>query len=94
MNDNLLQKAKIEAAKNHISLTSFIEEAVEQKLNTGVNRTEAVRDFKIITFGSGGVKDGIDLNNSAGLLAIDSGCTWLTCDIDYERFSGLDCRFL
>ena len=27
-------------------------------------------------------------------LAIDSGCTWVTCDKGYERFSGLDCKFL
>ena len=27
-------------------------------------------------------------------LAIDSGCTWVTCDQDYKRFAGLDCKLL
>lgn len=27
-------------------------------------------------------------------LAIDSGCTWLTCDQDYKRFVGLDLKTL
>ncbi|HAK47340.1 MAG TPA: hypothetical protein DCO79_15650 [Spirochaeta sp.] len=68
MKDELLQKAKIEAAKNRISLTAFIEEAVEQKLQSDNSPPESVNDFKIITFGSGGVNAGVDLNNGESLL--------------------------
>ena len=67
MNDNLLKQAKIEAARRHISLTAFIEEAVEQKLHAAVG-VEVVNDFEIITYGSGGVNKGVDLNDSAALL--------------------------
>ena len=67
MNDNLLKQAKIEAARRHISLTAFIEEAVEQKLHAA-GGVEAVSDFKIITYGSGGVNKDVDLNDSAALL--------------------------
>ena len=27
-------------------------------------------------------------------LAIDSGCTWVSCDRDYKRFTGLDLKLL
>ena len=67
MNDNLLQQAKIEAARRHISLTAFIEEAVEQKLHAG-GEAETVSDFEIIIYGSGGANSGINLNDSASLL--------------------------
>lgn len=68
MKDELLQKAKIEAAKKKISLTAFIEEAVEDKLHSERQLPEEVSDFKIITFGAGGVADGIDLNDGSSLL--------------------------
>lgn len=68
MKDNLLKQAKVEAARNHISLTAFIEDAVERKLAEGRSRADSVSDFNIITFGGGGTYPGIDLSKSADVL--------------------------
>ena len=68
MKDDLLQKAKIEAAKNKISLTAYIEEAIEQKLYSTETLGEVVNDFQIITYGNGGVLPGVDLDDSSDLL--------------------------
>jgi pyruvate/2-oxoglutarate dehydrogenase complex dihydrolipoamide acyltransferase (E2) component len=73
MKDDLLQKAKIEAAKNKISLTAFIEEAVAQKLNSGNQANRSVDDFNIITFQGDGVRSGVDLNNNASVLDLLEG---------------------
>ena len=67
MKDELLQKAKVEAAKERISLTAFIEDAVEQKLNHENQSVRSVDDFNIITFMGNGVSPGVDLNNTASL---------------------------
>jgi hypothetical protein len=68
MQDRLLHEAKIEAAKKKISLTAFIQEAVEEKLGHGKLSSESVHDFKIITFKGTGTNPGVDLDNSASLL--------------------------
>ena len=67
MNDNLMRQAKIEAARKHISLTAFIEEAVEQKLHAA-DGVGTVSDFEIITYGRCGLNKDVDLNDSAALL--------------------------
>ena len=68
MQDRLLQQAKIEAAKERISLTAFIEEAVEYKLSHGTPFSEVASDFKIITFSGEGLRPGVDIDDSADLL--------------------------
>ena len=68
MKDNLLQQAKVEAARKKISLTAFIEDAVEQKLRRSSGRVMEVSDFEIITCGSGGTRPGVRLDDNSSLL--------------------------
>ena len=70
MNDRILREAKITAAKEGISLTAFIERAVEEKLcDSSIGDADST-DFKLITFRGKGTCPGVDLDDSASLLDV------------------------
>ena len=64
--DDLLRAAKIHAAESGRTLTAFIEEALRAALAT-TERAEA-ETVSLPTYGSGGPRPGIDLDDSAALL--------------------------
>ena len=68
MPDHLLRAAKKQAAELEISLTSFIEEAVQEKLYRYHAEQLPGERFELITFKGEGTLPHVDLDNSADLL--------------------------
>lgn len=68
MKDEILQEAKIEAARRHISLTALIEEALADSLGKSTIDKDDLQDFKVITFKGNGLLEGVDLNDRDSLL--------------------------
>jgi hypothetical protein len=67
IDDTLLKEAKKQALAHHQSLAKYIESAVREKLAEDVR--EAPPPYRPLkTFKGTGVRPGIDLNDSAGLL--------------------------
>lgn len=68
--DQLLIQAKKVAAETHRTLTAVVEDALRAALQAP--KSQAARPFKVKTFDGGpdgGVRPGIDLDNSAATLA-------------------------
>ena len=68
MRDRLLREAKKRASERGISLTAFIEEAVEQKIYAYGDRTRPEQEYVLPTFRGEGVYPHVDLDESASLL--------------------------
>ena len=66
--DALLREAKQEAAKNGMTLTALIEESLRERLARSRANAEARFQVRLTTTGRGGVRPGIDLDDSASLL--------------------------
>ncbi|NUM52805.1 MAG: DUF2191 domain-containing protein [Candidatus Hydrogenedentes bacterium] len=66
INDDLLRKAKLRAAKSNRTLTSMIEDGLRRVLHDA--RTPAERDANFPTSGSGGVQPGVDLDDTSALI--------------------------
>jgi hypothetical protein len=67
MDDTILRKAKQRALAEKVSLAKYIENAVREKLTDQVR--EASPEYRpILTFSGEGVRSGINLNDSMGLL--------------------------
>ncbi len=64
--DDLLKATENIAAATHHD----VNEIVEQALRDWLARQQAVPSVRLITYGQGGLLPGVDLNNSAALLAI------------------------
>jgi predicted transcriptional regulator len=71
LNDALLQEAKRYAAETNRTLTSVIEEALQEKLAKRDTSTED-KPFKLIT-AKGRLQPGVDLDNNAALLDVMEG---------------------
>ena len=65
--DDLLAEAKKVAAESQKTLTAIIEDALRETLarRTRRNRSEAI---KLTTFGQGGTRPGVDLDDTATLI--------------------------
>lgn len=74
LDERLLREAKAVAAEEQRTLTAIIDDALRQFLarrSAGRGKREPV---KLITFGSGGLRPGVDLDNTAALLELlDAG---------------------
>ena len=57
------------AAATGRSLTDIVEEALRERLARRQEYQKRER-FPLVTFGGGGIRPGVDLNDSAGLLEI------------------------
>ncbi len=70
MNDRILREAKITAAKEGLSLTAFIEKAVEDKLYGNPPVENGRSGFELVTFKGGGLCPGVDLDDTSSLLDV------------------------
>ncbi|MGH8900115.1 MAG: ribbon-helix-helix protein, CopG family [Egibacteraceae bacterium] len=66
LDDHLLRAVKEYAAARGVTLTSVIEDAVREVLARREQQHAA--PFRLITFGEGGLRIGVDLDDSAALL--------------------------
>lgn len=72
LSDTLLLDAKREAAKSGTTLTVLIEESLRERLaRSGASGPR--RCVRLTTAGSGGLRPGIDLDDSASLLDVMEG---------------------
>lgn len=69
LDDQLLAAAKQHAAKTGCTLTSLLEDALRTFLTMNKRSTKTARP-KLPTFNGGGLRPGVDLDNSADLLDV------------------------
>jgi predicted component of type VI protein secretion system len=69
--DELIRRAKRKAADEGRSLTSLIEEGLRRVLNDRSAARKAPRIFPRVSGATGGLRPGIDLDDSAGLQEMD-----------------------
>ena len=68
LDDQIHQQAKLAAARLGLPLTKFIEEAIRLKISTDTaRRNEPVHKLPVCS-NQGGLRSGIDLDNTAELL--------------------------
>lgn len=67
LDDELLARAKTLAARTGRTLTAVIEDALRAALAQGRRRPPAER-IELPSFGAGGVRPGVDLDDTAALL--------------------------
>jgi hypothetical protein len=70
--DDLVLRAKKAALEADTTLTEFFANALREAL-AKPSKKASRKEFKIITSGRGGVRPGVDLDNSAELLDIMDG---------------------
>jgi hypothetical protein len=68
LDDALLAEAKQVAARTGRSLTAVVEDALRQSLHRRHPATRRAIDLPV--FGAGGMRPGVDLDDSAGLLDV------------------------
>ena len=67
--DELLARAKQYAAATHRTLTSVLEEGLRAVLDRP-RRPEGSVPVRLVTYGSGGLRPGVDLDDTAALLDV------------------------
>ena len=73
LDDALLERARKEAERRGVTLTSLIEQGLELVLRKPLVRHERERVLLPVSRASGGTRPGIDLDNSAALLEAMEG---------------------
>lgn len=68
LDERLLREAKAVAAQERRTLTAVIDDALRQFLARRSAGRAKREPFKLITFGSGGLRPGVDLDDTAGLI--------------------------
>jgi hypothetical protein len=68
MDEGLMRRAKSAAAEEGLSLTAFIEGAIRRRLEARQTAMTAERPQVPVFAGTGGLRPGVDLDDSAGLL--------------------------
>jgi hypothetical protein len=68
--DPLLERAKQLAAGQGKLLADIVNDALAEKLAREVQAKASVQPFKMLTFGQGGPRPGVDLNSNAHLQEI------------------------
>ena len=71
--DELILQAKKAALEADTTLTEIIEDALREALEKKRRRKAARKEFKLITYGKGGVWPGVDLDDTSSLLDIMDG---------------------
>lgn len=66
VDDDLLRAARQYAAAHGTTLTSVVEDALREVLSR--QHQEGPTPFQLVTHGGGGLRPGVDLDSSAGLL--------------------------
>lgn len=70
LDDTLLREARREAARSGMTLSGIIEEALRERLARPATSAEPREQVRLRTTGGGGLRPGIDLDNSAALLDV------------------------
>jgi hypothetical protein len=70
--DKILREARIRAAEQHASLTEFIAEAIQRAVQSP-SRASTSATTKLPTFRGKGLRPGVDLDDTSGLLDIMDG---------------------
>ena len=70
LDDELLRQAKRLAAERNTTLTALIEDALRQRLQRESVEARSEAPVRLRTFGNGGVRPGVDLDDSAALLEV------------------------
>ena len=73
LSDELLKEAKRQAAESGTTLTAIIEDSLRERLYRGKGLAAARKPVRLKTTGAGGVRSGIDLDDSASLLEAMNG---------------------
>jgi hypothetical protein len=66
LNDDLVRQAKMRAAEQGISLTQLIDESLRERLASRP-RLMSVEPFRLPTYGEGGTRPGVNLNDNRAL---------------------------
>lgn len=91
--DHLLAQAKQAAIREGCSLGKLVGEALRQFLTGPRPCAPSQQRVELPEGGEGGVLPGVDIDDAADLLlAIESGCDWITTDQDFAHFPGLTWR--
>jgi len=69
LNDNILRTAKKVALARHTTLTALIDAGLRYILNLSAEKSQGRKFLKLKTVRGSGLKDGVNLDNNAGLLA-------------------------
>jgi hypothetical protein len=72
LDDDLVARAKQEAARSRRTLTSVIEDALREALARTTGAAGEESGYRVRPFGGDGVRAGVDLDDSAGLLDLMS----------------------
>ena len=67
IHDPLLERAKRYASETGKRLADVVNDALLEKLARESGATSVVEPFRLVTFGGGGVKPGVDLNSNASV---------------------------
>ena len=73
LDERLLKEAKRQAAESGISLTAIIEDSLRERLARSKARVRKRTPISLHTVGTGGVRPGIDLDDSASLMDVMDG---------------------
>jgi len=63
LDDNLLKEAKVRAAEQGITLTQLIDESLRERLTARPRRSKS-EPFRLTTYGKGGTRPGVDLDDN------------------------------
>lgn len=69
LNDNILRTAKKVALARHTTLTALIDAGLRYVLNLSTEKSYPGKAVKLKTVRGSGLKEGVNLDNNAGLLA-------------------------
>ena len=70
LDDRVLAEAKKYAAESGRTLTSVLEDALRETLARRSSRVKAIRPVRLKTVNGDGVRPGVDLDDTAALLAL------------------------
>ena len=73
LDDDLLREAKKRATEAGMSLTALIEDSLRERLYRAGERDRRAEPVRLRTTGRGGVRPGVDLDDSVSLLEAMDG---------------------
>ena len=68
LDENLLKEAKRQAAESGMTLTAIIEDSLRERLARRKSAAAKREQIRLHTAGKGGVRPGVDLDDSATLI--------------------------
>jgi hypothetical protein len=66
LDDRLMKEAKIRAAEQGITLTQLIDESLRERLTARPRQRKAMA-FRLRSYGEGGVRSGVNLDDNRGV---------------------------